>query len=277
MRLKVILSFLAIQIVSFAIWQGVHALGKTDVTIQPVSGNYRSEVNHQAAKAPEQPFSNVKFTMRTENKDFYTLNSDKKHEIILVLEKFPEEQISTLQNIILDYDPDAHRGLGGKGIIIVRAVNIDPAEFYGVMIHEIGHDVDLGYLNETSTKKISAFNDGKKPVYESDPSLSFYRICWENNKNFKKDVGNQDFVSGYAMTDPFEDFAETYAYYVLHNKDFKSKTQNSEKLLAKFNYMKNTVFVGKEFNTGEYLTENLTRQPWDVTKLSYNLAAFLAS
>ena len=79
------------------------------------------------------------------------------------------------------------------------------------------------------------------------------------------------------MTDPFEDFAETYAYYVLHNKDFKSKTQDSDKLLAKYNYMKNTVFGGKEFNTGEYLTKNLTNQPWDITILPYNLTSFLAS
>ena len=276
MRSKVILSFLAIVFTFLAIWQGVHAWNKQEVAEYTDSVS-KTDIRHEAAKMPDQPYSHVKFSMRTEEKDFYILNGDKKREIVSVLEKLPKEHISTLQNVVLDYNPNAHRGLGGKSIIIIRAVDIDPTEFFAVMIHEIGHNVDLGYLGETSQKKTSGFIDGKKPVYETDPSLDFYRISWENDKTRKKTAGNQDFVSGYAMTDPFEDFAESYVYYILHNKDFKSKTQNSDNLLAKYEYMKNTVFDGEEFETGEYLTENLNRQPWDITVLSYSLSAFLAS
>lgn len=276
MRLKVIFSFLAIQLVSLAIWQGVHAWNKQEI-VKSVGVAHKPEISHEAAKAPQQPFGGVKFTMRTENKDFYTLDTDKKREIVSVLEKLPKKHISTLQNIILDYNREAHRGLGGKSIIIIRAVDIESGEFFAVMIHEIGHNVDLGYLGETSQKEISGFNDGKKPIYETDPSLGFYRISWKDDKTRKKTAGNQDFVSGYAMTDPFEDFAESYVYYILHNKNFKNKTQNSDKLLAKYNYMKNAVFDGKEFETGEYLTENLNRQPWDITVLAYDLTNFLAS
>jgi len=273
MRLKVILSFLAIQIVSFALWQGVHAWNKP----KPIIVTPSDVLAHESAKTPEQPFSTVRFSARSEDKKAGELSSDKKIEILSVLEKLPKEQISTLKNIILDYNPKAHRGLGGKGIIIVRAVDMESEEFYGVMVHEVGHNVDLGYLSESSKAKASEFSDNKKPIYETDPSLPFYRICWDNEKTRKKSAANQDFVSGYAMSDPFEDFAESYVYFVLHNKDFKSKTQNSEKLLAKYNYMKNTVFGGKEFSTGEYLTENLTRQPWDITVLPYSLTSFLAS
>lgn len=273
MRLKVILSFLAIQIVSFCMWQGVNAWNKPQqIVVAP-----NEVLQHESAKTPEQPFSNVRFSAKSEDKKTGELSYDKKIEIISVLKKLPKEQISSLNNIVLDYDPNAWRGKGGKSIIIIRAVDMESEEFYGVMIHEIGHNVDLGYLSESSNKKASEFNDNKKPIYETDPSLSFYRISWNNERDKKKSAGNQDFVSGYAMQDPFEDFAESYVYFVLHNKDFKSKTQNSDKLLAKYNYMKNTVFGGKEFDTGEYLTEkNLTNQPWDITVLPYSLAGFLA-
>jgi len=279
MRLKVILSFLVIQCISFAMWQGVHAWNKQEAFSANTDSSVSSSavVGHDAAQTPTQPFSNVKFTKRIGKQDFYLLDADKKRQIISFLQKFPSKQISNLKNIVLDYDPNANRGLGGKNIIIIRAVDMNEAEFFGVMTHEIGHNVDLGSLAELNQKKTSEFHDGNNPIYETDPSLQFYRISWTNEKTLKKNAGNEAFVSGYAMTDPFEDFAETYAYYVLHNKDFKSKTQNSDQMLKKYEFMKNIVFNGKEFDTGEYLKSNLTRQPWDITILSYDLTAFLAA
>jgi hypothetical protein len=275
MRLKVILSFLAIQFVSFALWQGVHAWNKQEVSGYPAP-SVVAAVSHDAAGSPSEPFSDIQFTKRFGRQDVSILDTDKKQQIESFLQKFPSRQISGLKNIVLDYDPEANRGLGGKDIIIIRAVDMDDAEFFGVMTHEIGHNVDLGSLKELSRNETSEFRDGRNPVYETDPSLAFYRISWEDEKTRKKTAGNESFVSGYAMTDPFEDFAETYAYYVLHNKDFKSKTQNSDHMLQKYEFMKNIVFNGEEFDTGEYLTTNLTRQPWDITILSYDLTAFLA-
>ena len=35
----------------------------------------------------------------------------------------------------------------------------------------------------------------------------------------------KDFVSWYAMTNKYEDFAESFTYYILHNKDFLNKTK----------------------------------------------------
>ena len=275
MRSKVILSFLAIQLVSFVLWQGVQARnGWNPEVIKPASAN--TDVKYEAATTPKQPFAGVNFSMKMEDKEFYSLDGDKKLEIISVLNKLPKEHISTLKNVVLDYNPSAHRGLGGKGIVIIRAVNMDDEEFFGVMIHEIGHNVDLGYLSETNNKKISEFKDGKKPVYETDPSLGFYRISWQDDTTRKKTAGNEDFVSGYAMTDPFEDFAESYVYYILHNKEFKSKTQTSEMLLQKYNYMKNVVFQDLEYDTGSYVTDGLSRRPWDITVLSYDLENFLS-
>ena len=268
MFIKVLSMFLVIQFFSFAIWQGVRAYNKKE----PIMVTNEELIQHEAA---QHSLGHVRFSAKTEDESFHVVNPDKKQKIVSVLEKLPLNHTSGLKNLVLDYDPKAYRGLGGKNIIILRAVNMDDQEFTAVMIHEIGHNVDLGHLSELDKTNKSEFMDGKKPVYEGDLSLDFYRISWENDQTRKKTASNLDFVSGYAMTDPFEDFAETYVYYVLHNKEFKSLTQTSDKLLAKYNFMKSKVFNGKEFDTGEYLTENLFRRPWDITIMTYELDNFL--
>ena len=271
MLLKLLSTFLVIQGLSFGLWQTMHPSSEVQISSVPEA----IAAEHQAAKPAN--FDHLKFAARTEKDDFFLLDPVKRNELINVLEKLPSQHISTLQNLVLDYDPNAHRGLGGKNIIIIRAVNMGPAEFIGVMIHEIGHSVDLGHLSEENKERKSEFKDGKKAIYESDPSLDFYRISWENESEKNKKASNLDFVSGYAMSDPFEDFAESYIYYILHNKDFKSKTQTSEALLKKYNFIKNIVFEGEEFETGEVLTNKLNKRPWDITVLSYDLDNFLNS
>ncbi len=277
---------MALQIASFAVWQGVNAWGNTK-SIDASTTNSAVVIEHESAKdikianstdqsVDSNIISNVRFVAKSENEQLKPLNSAKKDEIMSVIKKLPANHLATLKNLVLDYNSTAHRGLGGKELIILRAVNIGKEEFFAVMIHEIGHNVDLGYLGEANQNEKSNFTDNGKPVYKTDPSLNFYKISWDDDQTRKKDAGNLDFVSGYAVTDPFEDFAESYIYYVLHNKDFKSKTQTSAKLLQKYNFMKNKVFNGKEFDTGNYLSDKLNNRPWDITLLSYNLNSFLA-
>lgn len=279
MRIKNLLMFLAADLLLFSLLHFNIAWSKAEsVNIIPEP----QSVLHTAPRMPtiitldEQKktpdFDHVVFAAKTEDKSYKYMEPAKRDEIIDFLQNIiPEEHLSSLENLILDYNPEAHRGLGGKSIIILRAVNIDLSEFYSVMVHEIGHTVDLGYFTETDDSEVSGFKDGKKNVFETDPSLGFYRISWKNDTELNKTASNLDFVSGYAMTDPFEDFAESYVYYVLHNKDFKSKTQTSPALLAKYEFMKNEIFQNREFDTGEYLINDLKKRPWDITVLDYDL------
>jgi hypothetical protein len=287
MRLKVLSLFLAIQLASFALWQGVQALEpKSDP--KPVAVTLKKEVvatlpsepvaavaTHEAAKPK---LNSIRFSESADGKNYQPVETERKSELLQVMGKLPSTHISSLKNLILDNDPNANRGLGGKSLIILRGVNMDKSEEAAVLIHEIGHNVDLGYLNGPDDAPASEFKDGRTVVREGDPSLDFYRISWTNEKARAKTAVNFDFVSGYAMTDPFEDFAETYAYYILHNRDFQSKLQTSEALAKKYNYMKNEVFGGRVFDTG--VSEDgqmLNQRPWDVTVLSYNLDKFLES
>lgn len=282
MLIKVLSTFLVIQFFSFAFWQGSKVIWQKNKPL-PKSATEITE-EHEAASPIVVSTQEIKiatdhvlFAAKTADKGYRNLDPVKKTEIVNVLKKLPNDHIETLKNIVLDYNPEAHRGLGGKNVIILRGVNMEPSEFVGVLIHEIGHNVDLGHLGEESKAKRSEFMDGKRPVYAGDPSLDFYRISWTNDTARKETANNLDFVSGYAMTDPFEDFAESYVYYILHDKEFKSKAQTNNTLLEKYNFIKYTVFNGREFDTGEHLTENLWRRPWDITVLSYNLNHFLSS
>lgn len=268
MFFKFLSTFLAVQAVSFAIWQGVqarpHQAANETVPITPHT-SIHSSADH------------VRYVGRDSQGRGASVSSAEKSQIATVLQKLPQSHVDSLKNIVLDYNPNAHRGLGGKSLVILRATNIDTNEFFSVMIHEIGHNVDLGSMQAENTYFTSEFKDGRTPIYESDLSLDFYRISWENDKKRKNSMSNADFVSGYAMTDPFEDFAETYVYYVLHNKEFQSKVQTSDVLLEKYYFMKNMVFDGQEFDTGQYTTRGLNTRPWDITKLDYQMNQFLNS
>jgi hypothetical protein len=49
------------------------------------------------------------------------------------------------------------------------------------------------------------------------------------------------------MTNKYEDFAETFTYFVLHNDDFLEKTKQSDILKAKYNFFIKYLFRENEF------------------------------
>ena len=265
---KTLTLFLFIQAFSFFIW----------ITMPK---NTQVMANEPAltteAHAVSQVNNKVEIIFRTRNivESALELNEYQKGQIELALSHLPIEHAQTIKNIVLDYNPKAHRGLGGNNLVILRGIGMDDKEFISVLVHETGHNVDYGYLTHENTEERSAFRDGGHSIYITDPSVDFYQISWEDEKTLKKTANNLDFVSGYAMTDPFEDFAETYTYYVLHNEDFKTLTASSPKLYAKYQFMKERVFNDAEFNTGDSQVIMYNR-PWDTTVLSYDLEEFLS-
>jgi len=276
MRLKLLSVFVATQLLSFGIW---HALYQAEPVVVQASEPTQVHAAPEAklspvADTPEVTLS-LHFAVRNMDEGRHFLNSIKQNQIETALKKMPQAHADSVENIILDYNPQAHRGLGGNSLIILRAVNMSTEEMVGVLIHELGHNVDYAYLSPENTERKSTFLDGKTPVYESDPSLDFYRISWLSDSKRKKAATKLDFVSGYAMTDPFEDFAESYVYYVFHNKDFKQLAASSKALYAKYRFMKYEVFGGAEFDSGEgQVDEN--KRPWDITVLNYDVAQFLS-
>ena len=192
------------------------------------------------------------------------------------LQALPKSHRDQLEELTLFYTNDGRRGLGGEHSIVLRCLNVTDTELVGVLTHEVGHLVDNTLLTGHASNITSGFYDFDTPVAADDMSLRFYRLSWESDKKRIAATSEPDFVSTYAMTDPFEDFAETYAYYRLHGQEFRSLRPSSDVLTQKYEFMKNYVFNGVEFGdtTHEVKVDMWTRD-YDVTVLPYALKNIL--
>ena len=134
-------------------------------------------------------------------------------------------------------------------------------EYNSVSIHEFAHYVDLYFL--------------EKKVF-TDTSYYFYNISWESIKVLKPGLEQKDFVSGYAMTNKYEDFAESFTYFVLHNDDFLEKSKQSDILKAKYDFFSKYLFREKWFLESDFSVDNILLPYYrDITKINFSLENFL--
>ena len=167
MRFKILSLFAAIQVLSFGLWSGLshaeiseaqpkepHAQELTQVHPAPA----RPSLPSQSAVIEEQkPILSLNFATRNMDDGKSYLNSIKTNQIETALGKLPPEHAESVKNIILDYSALAHRGLGGNSMIVLRAVNMSTEEMVGVLVHELGHNVDYAYLTPEKEVRKSAF------------------------------------------------------------------------------------------------------------------------
>lgn len=189
--------------------------------------------------------------------------------LAVMFQKFPTDFTRPLKNLTLKTATDGPRGLAGSNTMILRVSGMKDSELVGVAIHELGHVVDLGYLTDHGQGSASNFKDGDTAVSTDDLSSEFYAISWMNAKE-KISQNNEGFVSGYASSDPFEDFAETFNYYILHGDEFKNLAKGNTQLAKKYEFMKNKVFDGEEFTHAPSKTTYTSYRPWDTTVLPYD-------
>ena len=129
-------------------------------------------------------------------------------------------------------------------------------EVIGVWLHELAHFLDIYVLKKSVLRDVSYF---------------FYDISWESTKVLKSWQSQWDFVSGYAMTNKYEDFAESALYFILHNKDFSLKAESSDVLKQKYNFFSRFVFRQEEFiNTDFSANEEVEPYYWDITKIEFD-------
>ncbi len=195
--------------------------------------------------------------------------------VFRTLKSLPAEAVLHLKSLTLQLTNDGRRGWGGGSTIIIRCQGVTDEELVSVLVHEMGHITDTGLLAGNSASGSSEFLDGSNPVYADDPSLEFYRISFENEKILKKESSLMDFVSGYAATDPFEDFAESYNFYVLHGEEFRHMKEFNQSLQKKYNFLKIRVFKGQEFSYGDPSRRpELFNRDYDTTVIHYDLKKF---
>ncbi len=188
------------------------------------------------------------------------------HVFEAALQKFPCNLLQSLKTIEVIEDPNMPRALSGRSILKLRSDVFSKPEIETLLLHEFAHVIDLGGLRGDPRAEKSEFKDGHLPIFKNDLSFQFYRISWENESQIKEGITAQDFVGGYAMTDPFEDFAESLLLYRMHGNVFRQFAQENSALQQKYNFFKIHVFDHQEFDTYEEL-EDISFRSWDVTKL----------
>mgnify|MGYP001608498756 CR=1 FL=1 len=228
----------------------------------------------------------IKFSAATDNQPPAQL-SWCENAVARTLSVLPKEHIQAIHSLTLSFDPTMRRGLAGGNTLIIRCVDISEKELAAVLVHEVGHVVDTGLLHASSSDKKTSFADRGQTVYSTDPSVRLYAVSWEDNRSFTGQ--NIDAVSGYSLSNPYEEFAETYAMYVLHGRLFRAYAGNNLKLDQKYRFMKNEVFDGNEYDLGppprrgkrEALPESTevnrrAHRAYDVTRMDFNLESFWA-
>ena len=130
--------------------------------------------------------------------------------------------------IIIDTERVEPRGQMYNESITLGSKIASTAEVSKVLVHEIGHMIDIYTF--------------KKGLKKSDISEEFYTISWKDPTTIKAGVPQTSFVSGYAATNQYEDFAESFTMYIFHNKEFLKRAEKNEYLKRKYNFLKTRVF-----------------------------------
>ncbi len=146
-------------------------------------------------------------------------------------------------------------------------------ELWNAIVHELWHIIDLYVLQGTWAKNNYYYElDEKNKVFkEWDESFAFYDISWAKWKKrpleFNEGV---EFVSWYAKTNPFEDFAETMNLYLNHNNRFLYESSRDKWLAKKYQFF-TKLFNNQYFYSGkEILDISEVEEIYDTTTLPYS-------
>lgn len=137
------------------------------------------------------------------------------------------------------------------------------SEFIQLFMHEFAHFIDISHLK--------AYNDTR------DVSLDFYSISWQNPTTKHAWQKQRNFVSGYAATNQYEDFAESFVFYVFHNRTFEDLALRDDILRQKYLFFQNSLFSEWEFVDTDFSIGKVPVYLWDTTKLPISLQKYLYS
>ena len=188
----------------------------------------------------------------------------------------PVSQRQQLTNLTFQWKSDQQRGLGGGSSMTLKCNDLSSMELASVFVHEMGHIVDTGLMEGHSSAGVSSYKDFRLAIFRDDPSIGFYSISWKNSATTWRDTSAMDFVTGYASSDPFEDFAETYNFFLLHGSQFRYAAQFNTRLARKYTYMRDHIFDGHTYVNND-MKLDATKRAYDATVLPFSLANFSKS
>lgn len=164
--------------------------------------------------------------------------------------------------VFIDTNQREPRGqIRGKDMRLSAHI-VSDAEFLQLFVHELGHFVDIYMLRASR--------------FSSDPSQDFYAINWKKPTIKRPAASLSSFVSGYAATNQYEDFAETFVWYVFHNDTFAEQAMKNEDLRRKYLFFSDVVFVNGEFQGTDFSLGEVPAYLWDTTKAPILLENYLS-
>ena len=296
--------YIAVILIGFFIWSmPLQAFGATP---KPSGGIWRYPVT-QAEADLQNAFPQIEFKFSPQVNDWY------KVLLLKTLRVLDKNQVAFLNSIALNALNLNRRGLTSFRLDIrtrksETSLSVNPEEFpletgfkcgdvadclkktsadvnrefIAVLLHELGHSVDFGGGTQGDPKSgfNQQFKNGSFSFFNDDPSVvGFYPLCFTSETKLgAKKCGRDDFVSDYAKTNAFEDFAETMAVYVLDGPNFYKKASRKDgtesPLMKKYIFFRDMIFGGREFQEPGTRTFNLFSTA-DSTLRRFSLKAFL--
>ena len=165
--------------------------------------------------------------------------------------------------VILDGNQREPRGRMKDAKISLSPYVSKDAEFTKLFVHELAHYIDIYALVGTYSRP--------------DISDSFYYISWQSPTVKRANQGTIDFVSGYAATNQYEDFAESFVFYIFHNETFADRALRSDAIREKYLFFANHIFPKKTFQGTDFSIGRVPSYVCDTTKISYSLQKYLYS
>lgn len=263
----------------FLAWENIHNHSVPHITIQspPVSTPERETNNEVLAELAAAKEKRVRDTIF---QSVITKAKPKKIVFLYKPESFSEKTGWIYKKPILDILESDIFSEKIQNIIVVLYENknsvrwnmknkvlrlYDPERLWvnetvSVFLHELGHHIDLYHFNE-------------KDNY--DISHEFYAISWQTTKITKSWQQPRDFVSGYAASNAYEDFSESFLYFTLHNRDFLKKAENSVILQQKYDFFANVLYIDGTFQESDFSQWETKSYYRDITKIDFSLENFL--
>ena len=149
----------------------------------------------------------------------------------------------------------------GRSITLSASIEKD-AEFLKLFVHELAHFVDIYVLMW---------------LWSKDPSKEFYQISWESSTTKRAWQKSQNFISGYAATNQYEDFAESFVFYVFHNRTFEDRALRDDIVRQKYLFFQNSVFMSWAFVDSDFSIGKVPSYIWDTTRAPISLQKYLYS
>jgi hypothetical protein len=169
----------------------------------------------------------------------------------------------SLLSVLFDWVTIEPRGkMTGNQIRLSMNVARD-SEFLGLFVHEFAHFIDINVLTH--------------PDSMLDPSNDFYSISWEDTKTKLPGESLNAFVTGYAATNKYEDFAESFTFFVFHNRVFADRALRNESLRKKYIFLMEKVFPHNAFVDTDFSLGIVPSYSWDSTKIPISLKKYLYS